>query len=227
MTRITRRRLSHRFTATLYFAFAVAAFALLPAMARAESNITDPYKVGPGDKLRITVYKDPQDSLESVQVRPDGKITLTLIGDGPQATELKAHARTLGIAKLVQWTGWLDKEGMRDAYRNADVFLNPSLFEGMPNTVLEAMACGLPVIATRVMGNDEVVQHDKTGLLVTLTEPEALARAMTDLAQAPARRAAMATRARLVACKCYSWDATAAQYADIFSRGKNDARSRI
>jgi polysaccharide biosynthesis/export protein len=81
MTRITRRRLSHRFTATLYFAFAVAAFALLPAMAMAESNITDPYKVGPGDKLRITVYKDPQDSLESVQVRPDGKITMPLIGD--------------------------------------------------------------------------------------------------------------------------------------------------
>jgi polysaccharide export outer membrane protein len=77
MKTITRRRMS----LPLYAAFAVAAFAVLPSTARAEANVTDPYKVGPGDKLRITIYKDPQDSLESVQVRPDGKITMPLIGD--------------------------------------------------------------------------------------------------------------------------------------------------
>jgi glycosyltransferase involved in cell wall biosynthesis len=153
-------------------------------------------------------------------------LTLRLIGDGADATKLKAHARDLGIADHVQWTGWLDKEGIREAYRAADVFVNPSLFEGMPNTVLEAMACGLPVIASRVMGNDEVVEHGDTGILFDLTEPDALARAIADLATSPARRSAMGIRARLVACSRYSWEATARQYADLFSR-KQDVRPGV
>jgi len=104
------------------------------------------------------------------------------------------------------------------------VFLNPSLYEGMPNTVLEAMACGLPVIASRVMGNDEVVEHNETGLLFDLTETDGLARAILELASSGARRASMATHARRLACQRYSWEATARQYAELFSRKKHDVR---
>jgi polysaccharide export outer membrane protein len=60
---------------------AVTALAALPAAARAETTVAEAYRVGPGDKLRIAIYKDPTDSLDSVQVRPDGKITMPLIGD--------------------------------------------------------------------------------------------------------------------------------------------------
>lgn len=58
-----------------------AAMALLPALAQAQTPAVDTYRVGPGDKLRISVYKDPTTSLDAVQVRPDGKITMPLIGD--------------------------------------------------------------------------------------------------------------------------------------------------
>jgi glycosyltransferase involved in cell wall biosynthesis len=150
--------------------------------------------------------------------RSSRSLRLTLIGDGPQRAELEAHAQGLGIANLVEWCGWLDKPGLRDAYQCAQVFLNPSLYEGMPNTVLEAMACGLPVIASRVIGNDEVVEHDATGLLFDLDRPDDLAAAMSELANAPARRASMGKLARQRACDNYSWDTTAARYAQLLVR---------
>ena len=167
------------------------------------------------------------DQFAKASERASAKLTLTLIGDGPQAEALKRHARAIRIDDRVRWTGWLDKEGTRDAYREADIFINPSLGEGMPNAVLEAMACGLPVIASRVVGNDEVVRHGETGLLFALAEPDALASAIAELADAPARRAAMARRARLIASEYYSWDATAAQYAALFSRRRDDARPSL
>ena len=159
--------------------------------------------------------------------RASATLTLTLIGDGPQAAALKRHARTLGIEHRVRWTGWLDKEGTRNAYRDADIFINPSLGEGMPNAVLEAMACGLPVIASRVVGNDEVVRHGETGLLFALGDSDGLASAIGELADAPERRGAMARQARRIASEYYSWDATAAQYAALFSRRRDDARPSL
>jgi polysaccharide biosynthesis/export protein len=60
---------------------AAVAVVLLPSAGRAQAAVSDTYRVGAGDKLRVSVYKDPQASLESVQVRPDGKITMPLIGD--------------------------------------------------------------------------------------------------------------------------------------------------
>lgn len=144
---------------------------------------------------------------------------LTLIGDGPQRADLEAHARKRGVSDALAWPGWLDKTGLLDAYRNADVFLNPSLYEGMPNTVLEAMACGLPVIASRVMGNEDLVADGTTGRLYDLDRREQLADAMVALAElSAANRAGMGAQGREVACQRYAWDVTAAQYARLFER---------
>lgn len=127
-------------------------------------------------------------------------------------------AQTLGLGDAVQWLGWLDKPALLRAYHEADVMLNPSLGEGMPNTVLEAMACALPVIASRVTGNDELVKHGETGLLFDLTDPGALGKAILQLANEPAQRLAMGARAREIVCADYSWGSTAAQYAALFQR---------
>ncbi len=158
------------------------------------------------------------DQFANVIVRSSRPLHLTLIGDGPQRGDLQAHAQTLGVADRVDWRGWLDKAALREQYQRADVFLNPSLYEGMPNTVLEAMACGLPVIASRVIGNDEVVEHEATGLLFDLDRPSDLATAMAELANGPARRASMGTQARRSACEKFSWDSTATRYAQLFER---------
>ncbi len=145
---------------------------------------------------------------------------LMLAGDGPQRAELEMKAQTLGLGDAVQWLGWLDKPALLRAYHEADVMLNPSFGEGMPNTVLEAMACALPVIASRVTGNDELVKHGETGLLFDLADPGALGRAILQLANEPARRLAMGVRAREIVCADYSWGSTAAQYAALFQRNR-------
>lgn len=145
-------------------------------------------------------------------------LELVLVGEGPQRPELETHVQKLGVSDLVSWKGWLDKPALRNAYRSADVFLNPSLSEGMPNTVLEAMACGLPVIASRIMGNEDLVAHGMTGMLFDLARPADLVSAITRLADDPTQRASMGARARTMVCERYTWDATAAQYAALFSR---------
>jgi len=143
---------------------------------------------------------------------------LEIVGDGPQRTELQTKARALAIGDAVQWSGWLDKAALLQAYRSADVVLNPSLGEGMPNTVLEAMACAVAVIASRVNGNSDLVDHGKTGLLFDLDDPDALGDAMIDLACNRERRIEMGRKAREAACQRYSWDAAAVQYAALFQR---------
>lgn len=145
-------------------------------------------------------------------------LELVLAGDGPQRPALEAHVRKLGVSDRVTWKGWLDKPALREAYRGADVFLNPSLSEGMPNTVLEAMACGLPVIASRITGNEDLVSDGITGILFDLARPSDLVAAITALADDASRRTSMGAHARAMVCERYTWDATAAQYAALFSR---------
>lgn len=150
--------------------------------------------------------------------RTTRSLRLTMIGDGPQRADLQRHASALGLDGMIAWLGWLDKHRLREAYTAADIFVNPSLYEGMPNTVLEAMACGLPVIASRVMGNEELVANGETGLLFDLHQPDALTDAMCTLADDAGRRATMGVRAREIACTKYTWHAAAAQYAKLFQR---------
>lgn len=151
-------------------------------------------------------------------------LRLALVGDGPQRDDLQARARALGIADALTWHGWLSKPALRDVYRSADLFLNPSLYEGMPNTVLEAMACGLPVIASRVMGNDELVDGSEAGLLFDLAEPDQLGRAIETLAASPERRRSMGARARRFVCAGYTWEAAAERYAALFANPANRGR---
>ena len=108
-----------------------------------------------------------------------GPFVLHLVGDGPQREELQNHAKHLGIEECLVWHGWLEKGCLREIYRSSDCFVNPSLYEGMPNVVLEAVACGLPVIASRVAGNDAVVRDGETGRLFDLGDPEAFRSALT------------------------------------------------
>lgn len=81
-----------------------------------------------------------------------------IVGDGPDRTSLQKLAEALFVDDLTTFHGWLDKNALLARYQTAHVFVNPSSYEGMPNTVLEAIACGLPVIASDVPGNRDVLQ---------------------------------------------------------------------
>lgn len=143
-------------------------------------------------------------------------IRLTMVGDGPHRSMLEAEANRLGIVDAVSWLGWMAKPELAQLYRDVDIFLNPSLYEGMPNTVMEAMASGLPVIASAVAGNDELVEHDRTGLLFNLDDRDALAEAMVFLSANPHLRASYGRSGRAAVVSKYSWEATAQHYAAYF-----------
>lgn len=113
---------------------------------------------------------------------------LVLVGDGEQRPALEDQARRLGIEKAVRFTGAVPRDEMARRLAAADLFCLPSLYEGFPLAILEAMAAGLPVVATAVAGVPEAVEHGVTGLLVPPEDADALARALGELARDPERR---------------------------------------
>lgn len=134
---------------------------------------------------------------------------LALVGDGPRRSALEAQARILGVEDSVLFLG-SRPDGRRYAAA-ADVFVQPSLTEGMPNAVLEAMAAGRPVVATGVGGTPELVIDGVTGVLVAPAEPEALARAIRILLDDAARRERLGAAAALRAREAFSADAMRAE----------------
>ncbi|MGE0257727.1 MAG: glycosyltransferase [Alphaproteobacteria bacterium] len=127
-----------------------------------------------------------------------------LAGEGPMGDELKRLAAPLGN---VEFAGWLANAALRRRMRGALAVCVPSVAaadgdaEGLPNVVLEAMAEGVPVVASRHAGIPEAVAHEETGLLVPPGDPEALAAALRRLIGDPGLRRSMGRRAREVAAK--------------------------
>ncbi len=121
---------------------------------------------------------------------------LEIVGDGPERASLDGLAHELGSADRIQWAGSLPRDAVREALRRAHVFVLPSRFESMSYTLLEAMACGLTCIATRVGGNADLVQEGAQGRLVAPRDPHALAAAMLSVARSPAERERMGEAAR-------------------------------
>jgi len=130
---------------------------------------------------RMTADKGLDDLLAALaSVRAGGlPATLDLVGDGPHRTRLQARADELALNGAVRWHGYV---GRRDVYldllRGADVFVLPSRAEGVPKTIVEAMAAGLPVVASAVGAVPALLDRGRLGVLVQPSDPPALARAI-------------------------------------------------
>lgn len=114
------------------------------------------------------------------------RMTLVIAGTGPGERELREQADRLGVAAKVQFAGFIDQAALRDLFSSSHVFVHPSevVFgdvEGVPNSMLEAMASGLPVVATRHGGIPEVVEDGTSGLLVDERDADGLAKAVRSL----------------------------------------------
>ena len=140
---------------------------------------------------------------------------LHLVGDGPQEKYLRAVASQLGIAESIVWHGWLPSAALPSVYQSADCLVNPSFYEGMPNVVLEAMACGLPVIASKVSGNDALVRHGETGFLFGLQEQDGLISALQRMSDVDLRRR-MGARGRERVIAEFSWRTATEAYVALF-----------
>jgi len=120
---------------------------------------------------------------------------LLIVGDGPLRDDLTAQAAALGVAPSVHFAGY--RTNTTAYLRAMDVFALPSLYEGLPLSVLEAMAAGLPVVATRVGGMPEAVEEGRTAILVPPADPGALARAVNAILGDQSRAETMAQAGRL------------------------------
>ena len=129
------------------------------------------------------------------------RAAFTIAGEGPQLQELRSLADSLGIADRVSFSGFLPQEELRTLCAGAHIFLHPSELgpdgnqEGVPNAMLEAMAGGMPVVATLHGGIPEAVEHGVSGLLTPERDAPALAQSLLTLARDPARYAAMSEAA--------------------------------
>ncbi len=143
-----------------------------------------------------------------------GGSRLVIAGGGPEESRLRALAERLQVASYVHLLG--PRDDVPDLLAAADGLVLSSAYEGLPNVVLEAMAAGLPVVATRVGGVPELVD-DSTGLIVPPADPTALAAAMRQLAGARASsRAEMGRRAREVAWSRFHEDVVLTRWLDLF-----------
>jgi glycosyltransferase involved in cell wall biosynthesis len=167
--------------------------------------------------VRRLVYKNGIDTLiESAEkaVKKNPKLVFIVVGKGPDFTEVKRKIEQLGIQKNFKLTGFVSDEELPVYYNVADFFVLPSKSgEGLPLVALEAMACGLPVIATNVGGTSEVMNEDY-GKLVPPNSPESLAEAILEFSQRDL--SALKNDLRRMVEQKYSWDRNVEKLVEIY-----------
>jgi glycosyltransferase involved in cell wall biosynthesis len=167
---------------------------------------------------RIVYQKGLDLALRALADLKELKWEWRIAGDGPQMDPLKSLASELGIADRVIFLGWQSREQLLEQYKLSNLFLFPSRHEGMPNAVLEAMASGLPVIASRIAGNEELVLNEETGILFESENIAALRDALAELLVHADLRQKMGAASRLRVEAHYSWENSAKQYAILLEQ---------
>lgn len=137
-----------------------------------------------------------------------------IVGAGADSEALQGQARALGVAASMTFAG--ARTDVVEVLKTFDLFVSPSRWEGLPTVVLEAIAAGLPVVATDISGNRELIQHGTSGLLTPPEDPAALSAAILAMMTGQVPAAEMAARARERARALYSIDAVATRYADFY-----------
>ena len=155
--------------------------------------------------------------------RSNPDATLTIAGSGPLAESLRALAKSLGLEKAVIFTVRLNRDAMAQAYRAADIAINPSLVDNMPNSVLEAMASGVPVISTHVGGVPYIVTDEQTALLVPPNSPEIMANAILRLMNDTELSNKLVDNS-LTEVQKYTWQQVWPLLAELYGKSCNTAR---
>jgi sugar transferase (PEP-CTERM/EpsH1 system associated) len=169
---------------------------------------------------RMQAVKDPQNLVRAfvraLAIEPAlrARLRLVMVGDGALYGEVNAMLARAGVQDLAWLPG--ERDDVADVLRGLDAFVLPSLAEGVSNTILEAMACGLPVIATDVGGNGELVVEGRTGTLVPAADAEALARAIVAQARDPVAARAQGKAGRERVLSTFSLDAMVDGYRRLY-----------
>lgn len=142
------------------------------------------------------------------------RLRLVLVGDGALAGQLRALVDELGIGGQVWMPG--DRDDVPALLQGMDVFVLPSLAEGISNTILEAMACALPVLATDTGGNPELVEPGHNGFLFPVGDVAALAAQLRGLVENPDEMRRLGRNARDRVRRHFDWERTVARYLAVY-----------
>lgn len=142
------------------------------------------------------------------------KAVLLLLGSGELRSELEQEACSLGIQKHVVFAGW--QPDVTDHLYGFDLFVLPSLYEGLPLAVLEAMAAARPIVATNVDGTAEAIEHEVTGLLVPARDPAALSNAMLRMIDSPELASRLGVAAQTASVSNYDVEVMVRRYTRLY-----------
>ncbi len=158
--------------------------------------------------------------IEAMKLLKDRDFFLTLVGEGIQEEELRELAEKLCVDHMICFKGYVEHDNIATLYMESDIFVLPSLNEGMSNAVLEAMACGLPVIVTDTGGTSELI--DKNGRVIPKKDPQAIATALEKFIDEPETGKLMGKRSREIVAQM-SWESVAKEYIHLY---ENTARNK-
>jgi glycosyltransferase involved in cell wall biosynthesis len=173
-----------------------------------------------GMQSRIVPIKDHATLLQAVSrlqlQHPELKVQLKIAGDGDSLKELQMLAKQLQIEKKVLFTGMLNESNLVSFMQSLDIYIHASHGETMSTSIMQAMACKLPIIASDVPGISNMIENNKTGILVPPKNQVALAKAIADIINNPAKATTMKEAAFEFAVLNYSNKTMFAKYQSVF-----------
>lgn len=197
---------------------------LIPNGVNIEHFKTACHSIFQGEKTVLTttsrfVEKNAVDIIIRALSLLPNNVVLHIYGNGPLEDELKKLAKDLGVEERALFKGFASHEVLPEKLKEADVFVRPSRSEGLGVSFLEAMAAGLPVIATNVGGISDFLTHEKTGLFVEVDSPEGVADAVMRLVENSALRTSIIENSRALIEKQYDWNHVAKEMKkDVFDK---------
>ena len=152
------------------------------------------------------------------RLRDEGlDFSLTLVGDGPDRSRIEPLIAHLRLGDRIHLTGALNQQAVRAHFERADIFVLPSLAEGIPVVLMEAMSSGVPCVSTPVNGIPELIQHERTGLLATPGDSESLTNELRRLIEQPQLRRSLAEAAYVKVLADFDLDRNVARLSRSFT----------
>jgi glycosyltransferase involved in cell wall biosynthesis len=158
--------------------------------------------------------------------RTDTPFEIHIVGDGPDKAHFLDQIAERSVQQYFKLHGYVEHTRLPEHYLNADIFVLPSLAEGMPNVVLEAMGSGLPIVATDVPGSEELVRNGENGYLLKTREPDDLAHALLALITNPQQRKLMGYASQHLAGH-YTWKKVTQRYQALYAEMLRNERNSI
>lgn len=190
------------------------------------TDLFEPGSTRDGERLlfvgRLNEQKGLRHLLDSMSVMKSSA-SLDVVGDGPDRAALEQRAQQLGVGSRIRWHGQVAQPKLVRIYQRASAIVLPSVDEGLGLAAVEALLCETPVVAFDSGGLRDVIQHEKTGLLVKPGDTAALAAALDDLLAHDGRGTDLGRAGRLYALSAFAPESAARRYAEIYRQvlGRN------